>query len=102
MNLTANPLISVVMPVHNALPFLNESIRSILEQTLTDFEFVVLDDASTDGSAELLRKWSQRDGRIQLYESKQRLGLSGFSNGVDVNARASMVTRMDAVDFANP
>ena len=90
------------MPVHNALPFLNESIRSILEQTLTDFEFVVLDDASTDGSAELLRKWSQRDGRIQLYESKQRLGLSGSSNAVVLKARAPIVARMDADDIAHP
>ncbi len=80
MNLTANPLISVVMPVYNALPFLDESINSILEQTLSDFEFVILDDASTDGSVELLREWSLRDRRIHLYESKKRLGLSGSGN----------------------
>jgi GT2 family glycosyltransferase len=43
MNVTAIPQISVMMPVHNALPFLDESIRSILEQTLTNFEFVILD-----------------------------------------------------------
>ena len=102
MNLTANPLISVVMPVRNALPFLNESIRSILEQTLTEFEFVILNDASTDGSAELLREWSCRDRRIQLYESKQRLGLSGSSNAVVLKARAPIVARMDADDIAHP
>jgi glycosyltransferase involved in cell wall biosynthesis len=44
MNVPTNPEISVVMPVHNALPFLDQSIRSILEQTLTDFEFVILDE----------------------------------------------------------
>jgi glycosyltransferase involved in cell wall biosynthesis len=102
MNLTANPLISVVMPVHNALPFLDESINSILEQTLSDFEFVILDDASTDGSVELLRKWSLRDRRIHLYESKERLGLSGSSNAVTSKARAPMVARMDADDIAHP
>jgi glycosyltransferase involved in cell wall biosynthesis len=102
MNLTTNPLISVVMPVHNGLPFLDESIRSILEQTLSDFEFVILDDASTDGSVELLREWSLRDKRIHLHESKKRLGLSGSSNAVVSKAGAPIVARMDADDIAHP
>jgi len=90
------------MPVHNALPFLDDSIRSILEQTLSDFEFVILDDASTDGSTELLHEWSRRDARIQLHKSKQRLGLSGSSNAVVSRARAQIVARMDADDIAHP
>jgi len=102
MNLTTNPLISVVMPVHNARPFLGESIRSILEQTFSDFEFVILDDASTDGSVELLREWSLRDKRIHLHQGKKRLGLSGSSNAVVSKARASIVARMDADDIAHP
>ena len=95
-------MISVVMPVHNALPFLAESIRSILDQTLSDFEFVILDDASTDGSGELLQEWARRDGRIQLHLSEQRLGLSGSSNAVVAKARAPIVARMDADDIAHP
>src|SRR5882672_1519228 len=102
MNLTPNPLISVVMPVHNALPFLDESINSILEQTLSDFEFVILDDASTDDSLKLLREWSVRDKRIHLYEGNKRLGLSGSSNAVVAKARAPIVARMDADDIAHP
>jgi glycosyltransferase involved in cell wall biosynthesis len=100
--MTTNPQISVVMPVHNGLPFLEQSIRSILAQTLTDFEFVILDDASSDGSTELLREWSGRDRRIQLHESKERLGLSGSSNAVVAKARAPIVARMDADDIAHP
>ncbi len=102
MNLTANPLISVVMPVHNALPFLDESISSILEQTLSNFEFVILDDASTDGSDTLLREWSLRDKRIHLHQSKKRLGLAASSNSVVARARAPLVARMDADDIAHP
>lgn len=102
MNLTANPLISVVMPVHNALPFLDESINSILSQTLNDFEFVILDDASTDGSRERLREWSLRDTRIRLHESQKQLGLAGSSNAVVAKARAPLVARMDADDIAHP
>ena len=102
MNLTATPFISVAMPVHNALPFLDESINSILGQTLSDFEFVILDDASTDGALELLREWLLRDKRIHLYESKKRVGLSGSSNAVVANARAPIVARMDAEDALSP
>jgi glycosyltransferase involved in cell wall biosynthesis len=102
MNPTAIPRISVVMPVHNALPFLDQSIKSILEQTLTDFEFVILDDASTDGSTEALREWSRRDKRIQLHESKKRLGLAGSSNEVVSKSQALIVARMDADDVAHP
>src|SRR5258705_13742644 len=99
--MNANPLISVVMPVRNALPFLNESIRSILEQTLTDFEFVVLDDASTDSSAELLREWSRRGKRKNLYERKQQLGLSGSSNAGVLKSRAPLVASTDADGIAH-
>jgi glycosyltransferase involved in cell wall biosynthesis len=102
MNVTTNPLISVVMPVHNALPFLGESIRSILEQTLTEFEFVIHDDASTDGSTEVLREWSRKDSRIRLFESEIRLGLTGSSNAVVSKARAAIVARMDADDISHP
>src|SRR5215217_1749315 len=97
-----NPRISVVMPVHNALPFLQQALQSILQQTFTDFEFVIFDDASTDGSVEVVREWSQRDGRIQLYESAERLGLSGSSNAVVSKARAPVIARMDADDIAHP
>jgi len=90
------------MPVYNALPFLDDSINSILGQTLSDFEFVILDDASTDGSSERLREWAARDQRIQIHESKKRLGLSGSSNAVVAKARAPIVARMDADDIAHP
>src|SRR5882672_4552339 len=102
MTLTANPLISVVMPVHNGLPFLDESIKSILAQTLSDFEFVILDDASTDGSAELVREWEKRDARIQLHTSRERLGLAGSSNAVVSKTHTPIVARMDADDIAHP
>ncbi|HEV7680756.1 MAG TPA: glycosyltransferase family A protein [Pyrinomonadaceae bacterium] len=102
MDQTTNPQISVVMPVHNGIPFLDESIKSILAQTISDFEFVILDDGSTDGSAELLREWAQRDARIQLHHSSKQLGLAGSSNAVVSKARALIVARMDADDIAHP
>lgn len=100
--MTPGPTVSVVMPVHNARPFLDESVGSILEQTLRDFEFIILDDASTDGSVERLRQWAGRDRRIRLLESRERLGLSGSSNAVVGRAQAPIVARMDADDIAHP
>jgi len=90
------------MPVHNALPFLDESISSILGQTWTEFEFVILDDASTDGSTEALQEWSRKDSRIRLFKSEKCLGLSGSSNAVVSKARSAIVARMDADDISHP
>ena len=102
MNSSITPLISVVMPVYNAFDFLDDSISSILGQTLSDFEFVILDDASTDKSLERAREWATRDQRIHVHASKNRLGLSGSSNAVVAKARAPIVARMDSDDVAHP
>lgn len=96
-----NPRISVVMPVHNALPFLDASINSILEQTFADFELVILNDASTDGSDEVLREWQKRDDRIRLHQSDQKLGLVGSSNLVIAKACGAVIARMDADDVSH-
>jgi glycosyltransferase involved in cell wall biosynthesis len=97
-----SPPLSVVMPVHNALPFLDASISSILDQTFSDFEFVILNDASTDGSGRVLREWGKRDPRIRIIESERKLGLAGSSNLVVSTSRAKLVARMDADDISHP
>jgi glycosyltransferase involved in cell wall biosynthesis len=94
--------ISVVMPVHNALPHLDAAVRSILDQTHTNFEFVIFDDASTDGSAERLREWAARDSRIRLLEGQQNLGPVGSSSFVVEQAKAPLIARMDADDVCDP
>lgn len=94
--------LSVVMPVHNALPHLDEAVRSILEQSLADFEFVIFDDGSTDGSAERLRHWAARDSRIRLVRSEKNLGPVASSNRVVDLARAPLIARMDADDVSHP
>lgn len=96
------PQLSVVMPVRNGLPFLDDSVRSILGQTFADFELIVLDDASTDATLAALREWERRDSRVRVYESGRKLGLSGSSNFVVEQARAPIVARMDADDVAHP
>ena len=68
------PRVSVVMPVYNAMPYLDIAVESILGQTYQSFEFVILDDASTDGSTQRLREWAKRDPRIRMLEEKVNLG----------------------------
>jgi len=96
------PPLSVAMPVHNALPFLDEAIASILRQSFADFEFVILDDGSTDGSGEALRRWAEKDKRIRLIASETKVGPVASSNRVVAEARAPLVARMDADDVAHP
>jgi len=100
--MTGNERISVVMPVHNALPHLDAAVRSILDQTHRDFEFVIYDDASTDGSTEQLREWARRDARILLFEGERNLGPVGSSANVVEHSTAPLVARMDADDVCSP
>lgn len=102
MVIARTPRVSVVMPVHNALPYLDAAVESILRQSFEDFEFVILDDASTDGSTERLRQWASRDARIRLLEEKQNLGPARSSERVARAACAPIVARMDADDISYP
>ena len=83
-----NPRISVVMPVHNALPYLDSAVECSLDQTFTNFEFVILDDASTDGTTVRLREWAEADLRIRLMEGQHNLGPARSSDKVARAARA--------------
>lgn len=94
--------LSVVMPVHNAMPHVDDAERSILDQTHDNFEFIIFDDGSTDGSTERLRDWAKRDPRIKLTESKTNLGPVGSSKAVVELASGELIARMDADDVSDP
>lgn len=94
--------VSVVMPVYNALPYLDVAVQSILDQKLCDFEFVIYDDGSTDGSAERLAYWASLDRRIKLVREEVNLGPAGSSNAAVRNSSGSIVARMDSDDIAYP
>ncbi|WP_309663119.1 glycosyltransferase family A protein [Sphingomonas sp.] len=92
----------MIMPVHNALPYLDAAVESILSQTFSDFEFVILDDASTDGSTQRLHHWASRDARIRLLHEDRNLGPARSSERVARAASAPIVARMDADDISFP
>jgi len=90
------------MPVHNALPHLDAAVRSIVGQSFPDFEFLIYDDGSTDGSTDRLRYWADKDERIKLFESKRQLGPALSSRFIAEKASSALVARMDADDVAHP
>lgn len=98
----ARALLTVVMPMYNAMPFAEEAIRSILDQTFSDFYFVIYDDASTDASYETAQRLASADRRIRLLRGDRRLGPVGSSNAAAQAARTTFVARMDADDVARP
>lgn len=74
-----NPLVSVVMPAYNAAPYLPETIESVLAQTFNDFELLIIDDGSTDNTAEIAHQYSQQDSRVKLL-SQENQGVSVARN----------------------
>ena len=96
------PRVSVVMPVYNGERFLAEAIESILTQTFSDFELIIVDDGSTDGSAEIIRAHAARDARIRVFQLGQNRGKADARNiGID-NARGDYITAMDCDDVSMP
>jgi glycosyltransferase involved in cell wall biosynthesis len=93
--------LSVLMPVYNGGPYLADAVESILEQTFTDFEFIIINDGSTDGSLQILQHYAQLDSRIHLISRKNRGLVSTLNEGLAL-AKAPLLARMDADDIAYP
>jgi len=91
---------SVLLPVYNGGAFLPPAIESILKQDDPDFELLLIDDCSTDGSAETIRRYAAADKRIRAIYHTTNAGLAGTLNEGLVEARASLVARMDQDDLA--
>src|SRR5262249_28112057 len=93
------PVVSVIMAVFDAAPWVGAAIQSLLPQTLTDFELIVIDDGSTDATAEVLAAFV--DPRLRV-ERRARAGLTRSLNRALELARAPLVARLDADDVALP
>jgi glycosyltransferase involved in cell wall biosynthesis len=96
------PRISIVMPVNNCRDFLEESVRSLLAQTVTDFELILGDDGSDDGSGALLDRLAAEDERIRVIRRPSRSGLAASANWVVAHARAPLVAIAHADDVSSP
>lgn len=94
------PRVTVLMPVYNGERYLSEAVESILAQSFTDFEFLIIDDGSSDGTAALLDTY--HDSRIRRVENEKNLGLIATLNrGLDLSC-GEYIARMDCDDISLP
>ncbi|WP_231833833.1 glycosyltransferase family 2 protein [Thermosynechococcus vestitus] len=93
------PLLSVLMPVFNAEAYVGEAIESILGQSFRDFEFIIIDDGSTDNSLSVLKRYAAQDARIRLISRENRGLVATLNEGIAL-ARGEWIARMDADDVA--
>lgn len=97
-----NADVSVIMACHNSSEFLDEAIRSILEQTLTNFEFIIIDDASTDNTTEIIKTYAAGDRRIVYQSLSVNSGPAVARNkGLEI-ARGKWIAILDSDDLAFP
>lgn len=96
------PTISIIMPCLNGIRYLPAAIASVYAQTFEDWELIVIDDGSTDGSESLVRTMSDRDARIVLLRTSGRTGAAQARNHGLERARGRMVTFLDCDDWWSP
>lgn len=98
LDLNDTPLISVIMSVKNGENDLPISIKSIQNQTFSDWEFIICDDGSTDNTLEVLRNFAKEDARIRILHNEESKGLAYSLNYCIKEARSNIIARQDADD----
>lgn len=94
--------ISVIISIYNGERYLREAIDSILNQSLKDFEFIIVNDASTDRTLDILKNYADKDKRIILVNNNENLGLTESLNKAIKLAKGEYIARMDADDISHP
>ena len=100
-NTSATPKVSVVVPVYNVEKYLRECLDSLLAQKLKDIEIIVVNDGSTDSSADIAAEYAARDSRVRLI-SKENEGYGKTMNRGFSEARGEYVGIVESDDFADP
>ena len=96
------PRVSVLMPAYNAGPYLDDAIKSVLDQSFADFELLLIDDGSTDDTADRIDRWAAQDSRIRPLSNAGNIGLTRTLNVGLTEARGDFVARLDADDLSKP
>ncbi|MDE6386815.1 MAG: glycosyltransferase [Lachnospiraceae bacterium] len=93
------PKISIIMPLYNASKYLEETLRSILQQTLEDFELICINDASTDDTVQIIRNFQTKDGRIHIFSNAERHGAAYSRNRGMKEAKGEYFAFLDGDDI---
>lgn len=98
----AKPKVSVCLPCYNRQDYVGESIESVLNQTFSDFELIITDNCSTDGTAEIIRKYASKDSRIKLYINKYNMGVCSNCNISLLQSRGEYIKFLFSDDLLAP
>ncbi len=98
----SKPLVSAIMPVYNTKQWVWEAIESILNQTFTEFEFIIVDDWSTDWSYEICQEYAKKDKRIRLYKNEKNQWISYTRNRLLSLAETDYIATQDSDDISTP
>ena len=93
-------MISVIMSVHNAEDSISNSVKSILTQTYENFNFLVIDDFSTDNTLKILKDISKTDERLNIYTNNENMGLTKSLNKLIKFSTGKYIARQDADDLS--
>jgi len=94
------PLVSVIIPVYNAEKYVEQAVRSIMNQTYQNLEILITDDCSTDGSFAILQKLAEEDARIKLFRNEYNQKIVRTLNALVERAAGKYIARMDADDIS--
>jgi len=98
----SNPKVSVIMSVYNGEKYLEEAIKSILDQTFQDFEFLIVDDGSSDRTPLILDEYKRKDQRIRIIKNPENIGLTKSLNKAIKEAKGEYIARQDVDDISLP
>lgn len=98
-----NPIVSIILPTYNRSNYLERAIKSVLDQSFQEWELIIVDDASTDDTFKVLKKWQEKDGRIKVLRNKKN---NYSANGISKNlndgihiAKGKYIARLDDDDY---
>lgn len=97
-----SPKVSVIMSIYNGEKYIDESVQSILDQTFSDFEFIIVDDGSSDGSNRIIESYAAVDKRIVVLKNEANIGLTKSLNRCLEAAKGEYIARQDADDVSLP
>lgn len=97
-----NPKVTVLMPAYNAEKYIGTAIESILNQTYKDFEFIIVNDCSTDSTLDIIKKYAKKDKRIKIISNKENQKIAQTLNNGLKEAKGKYVARLDADDWSYP
>ena len=99
---TSRPLVSVIMPAYNAELYIEAAVKSVLNQTMSDFELLIMDDCSKDNTLALAERLAETDFRIKVFQNERNLGVAETRNKGMALAEGDYIALLDSDDLWHP